>query len=95
MTDAGADETIVAAMLAASMKALTGAGSSQEAWAQFVAPEDRVGIKVNPVGAPVSSTTHELTRAVIAALRNKTAVGVSGNLMLKEFENDVGNATVS
>ncbi len=70
MTDAGGDETIVAAMLAASMKALTGAGSSQAAWAQFVAPEDRVGIKVNPVGAPVSSTTHELTRAVITGLES-------------------------
>jgi len=70
MTDKGADETIVAAMLAASMKALTGAGSSQAAWMQFVGPEDRVGIKVNPVGAPVASTTHELTRAVIAALES-------------------------
>ncbi len=70
MTDDGADETIVSAMLAASMKALTGIGSSQAAWMQFVGPEDRVGIKVNPVGAPVSSTTHELTRAVIAALES-------------------------
>jgi hypothetical protein len=70
MTDDGADETIVAAMLAASMKALTGTGSSHAAWMQFVGPEDRVGIKVNPVGAPVSSTTHELTRAVIAALES-------------------------
>jgi len=70
MNDDGADETIVAAMLAASMKALTETGSSQAAWGQFVAPEDRVGIKVNPVGAPVSSTTHELTRAVIAALES-------------------------
>jgi hypothetical protein len=70
MTDDGADETIVAAMLAASMKALTGAGSSQAAWMQFVGPEDRVGIKVNPVGAPVASTTHELTRVVIAALES-------------------------
>ena len=70
MTDDGADETIVAAMLAASMKALTGAGSSQAAWMQFVDPEDRIGIKVNPVGAPVASTTHELTQAVIAALQS-------------------------
>ena len=70
MSEAGADETIVSAMLAASMKALTGTGSSQAAWMQFVGPEDRVGIKVNPVGAPVASTTHELTRAVIAALES-------------------------
>ncbi len=70
MTDDGADETIVSAMLAASMKALTGTGSSQAAWMQLVGPEDRVGIKVNPVGAPVASTTHELTRAVIAALES-------------------------
>lgn len=70
MTDSGADETIVSAMLAASMKALTGTGSSQAAWMQFVGPEDRVGIKANPVGAPVSSTTHELTGAVISALES-------------------------
>jgi len=70
MTDTGANETIVSAMLAASMKALTGTGSSRAAWMQFVGPHDRVGIKVNPVGAPVSSTTHELTRAVIAALES-------------------------
>lgn len=70
MSDKGPDETIVAAMLAASMKTLTGTGSSQAAWSQFVAPGDRVGIKVNPVGAPVSSTTHELTLAVIAAVES-------------------------
>ena len=68
MTDTGADEKIVSAMLTVSMKALTGASSSRAAWRQFVDPHDRVGIKVNPVGAPVSSTTHELTQAVIAAL---------------------------
>ncbi len=70
MKEEGADETIVSAMLAASMKALTGTGSSQAAWMQFVGPEDRVGIKVNPVGAPVASTTHELTHAVISALES-------------------------
>lgn len=70
MSDDGPDETIVSAMLAASMKALTGTGNSQAAWMQFVGPEDRVGIKVNPVGAPVASTTHEVTRAVIAGLES-------------------------
>lgn len=70
MSEHGADETIVSAMLAASMKALTGTGSSQAAWKQFVEPEDRVGIKVNPVGAPVASTSHQVTRAVIAALES-------------------------
>ena len=88
MTDDGADETIVSAMLAASMKALTGTGSSQAAWMQFVGPEDRVGIKINPVGAPVASTTHELTQAVIAALES-AGVPRKNMVFIDHYQNQV------
>ncbi len=66
----GADATGVAAMLAAVMKSLTGAGSSQSAWLAFVKPEDTVAIKVNPVGGSVCGTTHTLTQAVISAIES-------------------------
>jgi hypothetical protein len=62
-----------AALLAAGMKALTGAKDDRDAWAEFFTPEDVIGLKINPTGLKLLSNTHELTRAVIAALE---AIGV-------------------
>jgi uncharacterized protein (DUF362 family) len=72
-------------MLAAVMKSLTGAGSSQMAWSAFVEPEDTVALKVNPVGGAVCGTTHVLTRAVIAAIE---AAGVKRKniLFIEHYE---------
>jgi Domain of unknown function (DUF362) len=48
---------------------LTGRATARDAWREFVSPEDRVGIKVNPI-APRLPTSFELTRAVIDGLRD-------------------------
>lgn len=55
-------------MLRQAMLSLTGAASLEEAWRQFVGPEDIIGLKVNPVAGKLLSTSHEVTRAVIAQL---------------------------
>ena len=59
---------IASAMLAGGMKSLTGAKDERDAWTQFFSPGERVGIKINPVGAKLLSNTHELLHAIIAKL---------------------------
>jgi hypothetical protein len=69
-----------AALLAAGMKALTGAKDDRDAWAGLFSPEDRIGIKINPAGGKLLSNTHELTQVIIAALE---AIGVPrGNITI-------------
>jgi uncharacterized protein (DUF362 family) len=67
------DANIVKAMLSAGMRALTGASGDKEAWSQFIAPSDIVGIKVNCSGAPEINSNPELVAAVIG---NLCSVGV-------------------
>jgi hypothetical protein len=57
-------------MLAEGMKALTGATDPRDAWAQFVTPGERIGIKINPVGGKLLSNTHELLQAIISGLES-------------------------
>jgi len=45
-------QSVVRRMLDAGMRALTGKTSIQEAWSLFVQPNDIVGVKINPSGAP-------------------------------------------
>ncbi|MDX2023884.1 MAG: DUF362 domain-containing protein [Deltaproteobacteria bacterium] len=59
------------------------------AWKRFFSPGDRVGLKVNCVGHPVSDpkkhavyTSHELIREVVAALR---AIGVNDILLFDRY----------
>ena len=55
-------------MIAKSLLALTGEKKLKKAWKNFVAPGERIGLKVNPVAGKMLSTSHEVTRAVIAQL---------------------------
>ncbi|MDX9728165.1 MAG: DUF362 domain-containing protein [Bacteroidales bacterium] len=55
-------------MIARSMLELTGEKKLKKAWRKFVAPGDRIGLKVNPVAGKSLSTSHEVVRAVIAQL---------------------------
>jgi hypothetical protein len=50
------------------MKALTGATDAVEAWKSFFEPGDVVGIKMNPVGRPLASSSNELMLEVIDGL---------------------------
>ena len=58
----------VRGMLDAGMKALTGDADAKDAWARFFTPADVVAIKVNPSGAPGTTTSVPLLREVIRGL---------------------------
>jgi hypothetical protein len=62
------DAAAAAAMLAAGMTLLTGDEKAEGAWSRFFTPQDRVGIKVNPVAGRLLANSHELTHAIIDAL---------------------------
>jgi hypothetical protein len=61
------DARLVAAMFARGVTTLTGK-SMRKSFKLFFTPDDVVGLKVNPVGAPHINTTPELVHAVIAWL---------------------------
>jgi uncharacterized protein (DUF362 family) len=56
--------------VARGMKELTGADDAVEAWRTFFEPGDVVGIKMNPVGRPLASTSSELMLEVIEGLKS-------------------------
>ena len=60
---------IVHRMLEQGMNELTGERSLRDAWAQFIQPTDVVGIKINPSGAPACSSSPEVVREIVLALR--------------------------
>jgi len=55
-------------MLAKGMLALTGAPGVPEAWRMLVAPNEIVGIKVNPIAGKLLSTSPELVHVIIRQL---------------------------
>jgi len=61
-------QPIVHRLLEQAMKELTGESSAQGAWAKFVDPNDIVGIKINPSGAPACCSSPEIIREIIAAV---------------------------
>lgn len=64
---------VVTRMLSRGMRALTGKARDEDCWAQFIAPNDILGIKVNCSGAPHVMSDPELVGAIV---KNVTAVGV-------------------
>jgi len=50
------------------MMELTGEKDMKKAWAQFVSPEDVVGIKINPIGGKLLSTKPEVVDVIIEGL---------------------------
>ena len=61
-------ETVAYDMLAQSMLTLTGAESLATAWQQFVSPNEIIGLKVNPIGGTLLSTSHAVVKSVIKQL---------------------------
>lgn len=55
-------------MVSSGMQELTGADSPIEAWRQFFAPGDVVGIKLNPVGMPHVISAPDVLHAILRAL---------------------------
>jgi hypothetical protein len=67
-TTGAANADAVREMMARGMRALTGAGSTDEAWRRFFEPADRVGVKVNCGGYPYCVSAHEIVAEVIRQL---------------------------
>jgi uncharacterized protein (DUF362 family) len=88
-------QPIVRQMLEHAMKELTGEKSAQAAWAKFVEPNDIVGIKINPSGAPACCSSPEILREIIASVKS---VGVpAGNILVYDrysYEMDIGSYQV-
>jgi uncharacterized protein (DUF362 family) len=81
------DVDVLDKMLSRSLLALTGASTIDRAWRQFVAPDDIVGLKVNPVAGKTLSTSPELAHVIISQL--KSAGIPAKNIVLwdrREFE---------
>ena len=55
-------------MVAKGLLLLTGEKKLKKAWRHFVSPKDRIGLKVNPIGGPILSTSHAVTGAIIRQL---------------------------
>lgn len=61
-------EDVAYQMVASSLLALTGKKSLKRAWRKFVTPKEVIGLKVNPIGGKLLSTSHAVTKAVIKQL---------------------------
>jgi len=74
-------------MVKSGMLNLTGLTDASEAWRFFVSPKDVVGLKVNPIGGALLSTSLEIVRAVIRQLEE---AGIPKNNIViwdrREFE---------
>jgi uncharacterized protein (DUF362 family) len=55
-------------MIEQSMLSLTGEKKLKKAWRRFVSPDERIGLKLNPVAGKSLSTSHEVVKAVIAQM---------------------------
>ncbi len=83
-----ADDAVVREMMARGMRALTGAGTTSDAWRRFFAPSDVVGIKVNCGGYPHCISAYEI---VTETVRQLTGVGVpvSQIYVYERFQNQM------
>lgn len=78
-----ADNKIIAQaaydMVAKGILSLTGEKNLKDAWLIFVSPNDRIGLKVNPVAGPQLSTSVEVTQAIVKQLEE---AGVQRNKII-------------
>jgi hypothetical protein len=61
---------IVHQMIEQGMRELTGEKDARRAWSRFIQPQDTVGIKINPSGAPACCSSPEIVREIIAGVRS-------------------------
>jgi uncharacterized protein (DUF362 family) len=69
MTDTGPDPARVLEMVKRGLLEITGQGTVPAAWARFVQPTDVVGLKINPLGAPLLTTHREVVLAIAQTLQ--------------------------
>jgi len=68
VVDGKPSETAAYEMLKNALMRLTGETDTKKAWLQFVSPKDVIGIKVNPIGGKLLSTSHAVTKSIIRQL---------------------------
>jgi hypothetical protein len=68
IVDGKPSEAAAYKMVKSCMLKLTGETDIKKAWLQFVTPEDVIGIKVNPIGGKLLSTSHAITRSIVKQL---------------------------
>jgi uncharacterized protein (DUF362 family) len=61
-------QSIVHQMIELGMRELTGEKDPRLAWSKFIQPQDVVGIKINPSGAPACCSSPEIVREIIAGV---------------------------
>lgn len=61
-------EEVVGKMLKDGLAELTGTSDIKAAWRHFVSPGEVIGLKVNPIGGRLLSTSHALVKSVISQL---------------------------
>ncbi|MCX6330652.1 MAG: DUF362 domain-containing protein [Bacteroidia bacterium] len=61
-------EAVAYAMLLKAMLELTGQKSLKKAWRQFVSPNEKIGLKVNPVAGKELSTSHAVVKSIVKQL---------------------------
>lgn len=69
-------EAVAYLMLSRAMLELTGTKNLKDAWRTFVAPGERIGLKVNPVAGKLLFTSHAVVKSVV---RQLTESGISPN----------------
>lgn len=68
IVDGKPSETAAYEMVKNAMLQLTNESDLQKAWLQFVGPDDVIGLKVNPIGGRLLSTSHAVTKSIIKQL---------------------------
>jgi uncharacterized protein (DUF362 family) len=85
-------QAVVREMLERGMRELTGEKEPRQAWSKFIQPEDVVGIKINPSGAPACCSSPEIVREIVAGVQS---AGVPArNIIVYDryaYEMDIGS----
>lgn len=68
IADGKPSESAVYDMLKKGMLNLTGETDLKKAWLHFVGPDDIIGLKVNPIGGKLLSTSHAVTQSIVKQL---------------------------
>ncbi len=63
-------QSIVRQMIEQGMRELTGEKNPRLAWGKFIQPQDTVGIKINPSGAPACCSSPEIVREIVAGVQS-------------------------
>jgi len=63
-------QAAVGEMLEQGMRELTGERDLRQAWSKFIQPQDLVGIKINPSGAPACCSSPEIVREIVAGVQS-------------------------